>query len=115
MATRQTAAKYGVANEAFNVSVFDQVDLRQNDAENDAIRNPNDSLNIIYATKDYLDQYRDLNLFYEEYAKELLLKPCITYTVMKKLYPIKINDLGLSRKCDSSGNSFIRRVQRRYR
>ena len=41
----------------------------------------------------YLDQYRDLKLFYKEYVGEELLQPYITYPDMKKFYPIQITDL----------------------
>ena len=41
-------------------------------------------VNINYATNDYLDQNRDLKIFNEEYAKEPLLNPIITYTDMGK-------------------------------
>ena len=41
----------------------------------------------------YLDQYRDLKLFYKEYVGEELLEPYITYPDMKYRYPIQITDL----------------------
>ena len=41
----------------------------------------------------YLDQYRDLKLFYKEYVGESMLFPIITYDKMKNFYPIQIIDL----------------------
>ena len=36
-----------------------------------------------YPENDYIDQYRDLNLFYKEYVGEELLNPFISYPDMK--------------------------------
>ena len=36
-----------------------------------------DSVNVKYEENDYLDQYRDIKLFYKEYVGEPLLKPFI--------------------------------------
>ena len=41
----------------------------------------------------YLDQYRDLKLFYKEYVGESMLSPIITYDKLKNYYPIQIIDL----------------------
>ena len=46
-----------------------------------------------YETNNYLDQYRDLKLFYREYVGEPLLSPFINYPDMKNFYPIQIIDL----------------------
>ena len=52
-----------------------------------------DSLSINFPTNDYLDQYRDLTLLCQEYAKEPQLKPFIKYTDMKNFQPIQVIDL----------------------
>ena len=46
-----------------------------------------------YAENDYIDQYRDLKLFYKEYVGEELLTPFVSYTDMKNKYPIQVIDL----------------------
>ena len=46
-----------------------------------------------YREKDYIDQYRDLKLFYKEYIGEELLSPFVSYTDMKNKYPIQVIDL----------------------
>ena len=69
IAARQTVARSGVSNKAIKVSVFDRVDVRKNHIQIVEIRFPKDSANIIYGTNDYLDQNRDLKLFYDEYGK----------------------------------------------
>ena len=48
---------------------------------------------INFEEKSYLDQYRDLKLFYKEYVGEPLLQLYISYPNVKYLYPIQITDL----------------------
>ena len=50
-------------------------------------------VNIDFGLNDYVDQYRDLKLFYKEYVGEELLNPCIIYADMKNKYPNQIIDL----------------------
>ena len=46
-----------------------------------------------YEQNDYIEQYKDLKLFFKEYIGEQLLSPFITYPDMKTKYPIEIIDL----------------------
>ena len=46
-----------------------------------------------FSDNKYLDQYRDLKLFYKEYNGETLLNPFISYLDMKTFYPIQVIDL----------------------
>ena len=46
-----------------------------------------------YDQNDYIEQYKDLKLFFKEYNGELLLSPFISYPDMKTKYPIEIIDL----------------------
>ena len=46
-----------------------------------------------YPENDYIDQYRDLKLFYKGYIGEELLSPFVTYSDMKSKYPIQVIDL----------------------
>ena len=48
---------------------------------------------VNYAENNYLDQYKDIKLFYKEYIEESMLNPIITYDKMKNYYPIRIIDL----------------------
>ena len=50
-------------------------------------------MSIEYASNDYVDQYRELNLFHKEYVVEELLNTFIRYTDMKNKYPIQVIDL----------------------
>ena len=57
----------------------------------DGVRYPKDGLSNEYASNDYVDQFRDLEILYKEYAGEELLCPFISYTDMKSKYPIHVN------------------------
>ena len=46
-----------------------------------------------YEQNDYIEQYKDLKLFFKEYIGEELMTPFISYTDMKTKYPIGITDL----------------------
>ena len=61
--------------------------------EIDGVRNPKDPVETNFSNNKYLDQYRDLKLFYKEYNGESLLHPFISYLDMKTLYPIQVIDL----------------------
>ena len=89
----QTVARIGVPNKVNNVAVFDILNIRKYNVDIDCIRYSRDGVSIDYASNDYVDQYRDLNLFYKEYVAEELLSPYISYTDTKIKYPIQVTDL----------------------
>ena len=68
----KTQTRAGLANKTINISVFDQFDVFKYFVEIDGIWYPKGPMNIKYARNDYLDQYRDFNFFFENYAKEPL-------------------------------------------
>ena len=76
-----------------NVSIFDNLDLRKYYIEIDVQRYPRDSSLMNYEQNDYIEQYRDLNLFFREYIGEPLMSPFISYLDMKTKYPIEVIDL----------------------
>ena len=88
IATHQTAARSGVAINAINVSVSDHAAVRKCFVRIDGFRYAKDSVKMNYVTNEYFDQYRNLTTVYEEYSKELLLKPYRISTEMKKFHPI---------------------------
>ena len=47
-----------------------------------------------YNENDYIDQYKDLKLFYKEYVGEELLNPFVSYPDLRNKYPIQVIDLG---------------------
>ena len=48
---------------------------------------------VDFEENNYLEQYKDLKLFYNEYVGDQLLSPTIAYDKMKTYYPIQIIDL----------------------
>ena len=81
------------SNNRFNNAKFDHVEVRKYYSEIDGIRYPKYPVMVNYEENKYLEQYRDLKLFYKEYVVEQLLSPIIKYEKMKKNFPIQIIDL----------------------
>ena len=73
--------------------MFDNLDLRKYYIEIDGQRYPRDSSLMTYKQNDYIEQYKDLKLYFREFIGEQLLSPFITYPDMKTKYPIEIIDL----------------------
>ena len=48
---------------------------------------------VNFDENNYLEQYKDLKLFYKDYVGESMLIPIITNDKMKDYYPIQILDL----------------------
>ena len=80
-------------NNRFNNAIFDHVNVRKYYSEIDGIRYPKNPVMVNFAENNYLEQYKDLKLFYKEYVGDQLLSPIITYDKMKDYYPIQIIDL----------------------
>ena len=80
-------------NKASNPAIFDDNQVTKYFIEIDGVRYPKDGILINFEENSYLDQYRDLKLFYKEYIGEELLNPYISCPDMKYLYPIQITDL----------------------
>ena len=57
------------------MSVLDLVDIRKYLVEIVGIRYPEEFVSIKHGTNDVIDQYRDPNLFHEDYAKEPRINP----------------------------------------
>ena len=87
----QTRTRADTANK--NIAIFDHLNLQKYYVEIDSIRYPRDNVILNYEQNDYIEQYKDLNLFFKEYIGEQLLSPFISYTDMKTKYPIQIVDL----------------------
>ena len=89
----QTKDRIDSAISTKNVAIFDNLDLRKYYTEIDGQRYPRDSSLMNYEQNDYIEQYKDLKLFFKEYIGEQLLSPFISYPDMKTKYPIEIIDL----------------------
>ena len=74
--THQTADRIATSDRAMNNAIFDNLSmLRKYFAEIDGVRYPRDEVILDYGKNQYLDQYRDLKMFYKEYVGEPILKP----------------------------------------
>ena len=80
-------------NKATNSAIFDNNHVSKYFVEIAGIRYPKDGILTNFEENSYLDQYRDLKLFYKEYVGEELLQPYISYPDKKYFYPIQITDL----------------------
>ena len=90
---RLDAAGNALPNNRFNNAIFDNVNVRKYYSEIDGIRYPKNPVMVNYEENNYLEQYKDLKLFYKEYLGDPLLSPIITYDKMKDFFPIQIIDL----------------------
>ena len=91
----QTKDRIDGAISTKNVAIFDNLDLRKYYVEIDGQRYPRDSSLMNYEQNDYIEQYKDLKLFFKEYIGEQLMSPFISYHDMETKYPIGIKDLRL--------------------
>ena len=89
----QTRTRADTANKNNNIAIFDNLNLQKCSVEIDSVRYPRDSVLINCEENDYIEQYKDLKLFFEEYIGEQLMSPFISYPDMKTKYPIQIKDL----------------------
>ena len=88
----QTNLRTASPDKKINMAIFDNMDIRKYYVEIDSLRYPRDSVLINYEENDYIQQCRDLKLFWKEYVGEPILNPLISYTDMKTKYPIEIID-----------------------
>ena len=93
IAAHQTRTRADTANKNNNIAIFDNLNLQKYYVEIDSVRYPRDNVLINYEQNDYIEQYRDLKLFFKEYIGEELMSPFISYPDMKTKYPIQIIDL----------------------
>ena len=89
----QTKDRLDGAISTKNVAIFDNLDLRKYYNEIDGQRYPQDSALMNYEQNDYIEQYKDLKLFFIENIGEQLMSPFISYPDMKTKYPIEITVL----------------------
>ena len=93
ISAHQTNLRTATSDKKINIAIFDNMDIRKFYVEIDGQRYPRDSVLINYEENDYIQQYKDLKLFWKEYIGESILNPLISYPDMKTKYPIEIIDL----------------------
>ena len=89
----QTSARSDTADKINNISIFDNLDLRKYFIGVDCQRYPRDSSLMNHEKDDYIEQYRDLELFFKEYIGEPILSHFISNPYLKTKYHIEIIDL----------------------
>ena len=89
IAAFQTNARIGTPKKANNPAVSDTNHVTKYFVEIDGAGDPRDAVLTNFEENSYLDQYRDLKLFYREYVVEQLLDPYISHTDMRSFYPIQ--------------------------
>ena len=89
----QTRDRMDIPISTKNVAIFDNLDLRKSYVEIDGQRYPRDSSLMNYEQNDYIEQYKDLKLFFKEHIGEQLMSPFLSYPDKKTKYPIEIIDL----------------------
>ena len=67
IAAHQFLARINILNKANNIAIFDNLNVRKYFVEIDGYRYPKAAVITHYTENDYLDQYRDLKLFFKEY------------------------------------------------
>ena len=77
------------------MAIFDTNHVTKYFVEIDGARYPRDGVSTNFGKNSYLDQYRDIKIFYRENVGEQLINPYISYIVMKNFYPIQVTDLRL--------------------
>ena len=93
IASHQTAARLNAPDKGINVSRFDNLNVRNYYVKIDRVRYPRDGVLKNYNENDYIDQNKDLKLFYDENVGEELLNTFVSYPDMKNKYPIQVIDL----------------------
>ena len=94
----QTNLKTATSDKKINIAIFDNMDIRKYYVEIVGQRYPRDSVLINYEENDYIQQYKDLKLFWKEYIGEPILNPFISHPDKKTKYPIEI--IGLRHQSD---------------
>ena len=90
----QTKNRNDKHNKNMSKAKFDNLNLRKYFVELDSTRYLRDGVSINYTENDYIDQYRDLKLFFfREYLGEPILNPLVTYPDMITKFSIGIMDL----------------------
>ena len=93
IAAHQTSLRTTTPDKKINIGIFDKLDLRKYYVEIDGQRYPRDSVLISYQENDYIQQYKELKLFFQNYIGEPMFNHLISYPDMKTKYPTEILDL----------------------
>ena len=76
-------------NKNKNNAIFDQLNFNKNYVEIDSQLYPRDGVLIDFVENDYIEQYKNLKLFFKENIGEPILSPFTSYPDMETKYPIE--------------------------
>ena len=79
----QTRIRADTANKIIKIAIFENLNLQKYYIEIDSVRFPQDSVLVNYEQNDFIEQNKDLKLFFKEYFGEELMSPFISYPDMK--------------------------------
>ena len=96
IAAHQTRTRADTANKNNNFAIIDNLNLQKYYVEIVSVRYLRDSVLVNYKQNDYIEQYKDSNLFFKENIGEELMSPFISYPDMKAKYPIEIINLRIN-------------------
>ena len=91
--SHQTQDRTNVPVKKVKTATFDNLDLRKNYVEINGQRYPRYSLPIYYEDRKYIEQYKDLNLFFKDFMGEPILNLFKTHPDVKTKHPKGIMDL----------------------
>ena len=89
----QTETRIGSPTKNKNNAIFDHPNFRKFHVEIDGQRYPRDNLLITYEQIDYIEQYKNLILYFIDYVGEPILGPFISYSDKETTHPIEVEDL----------------------
>ena len=73
--------------------VFNNINVRKYHVDFDGVTYPRDRVGIDYASIEYVDQRKDLKLFYKEYVGEEIPDTFMSFTDLKNKYPLQVIDI----------------------
>ena len=85
----QTRGRAETADKNKNIAMFDNLNLVKYYVEIAEVRYPGDGVIVYYGQDDYVEQYKDLKLYFQEFISGELMSPFISYPDMKTKYSIE--------------------------
>ena len=93
ISAHQTKNKIVTPSKNIDLAISDNLDLRKYYVGIHGTRYTRDAIPVNYTENDYIDQYRDLEIFFKHYIAEPIGNPVISYPDMKTKYLIELTDL----------------------
>ena len=72
ISAHQTIFRTTAPDKKINVAIFDNLDIRKYYVEIDGQRYPRDGVLVNFEQNDYIQQYKDLKLFFKEFCRRTI-------------------------------------------